>query len=68
MCIVSLDGVNYTSVATLAFNNFTTIPSGSTLTIQAPTPGPTYSAGTAIDLSGDTITNLKPMTNVFLTV
>ena len=64
MANVSLDGVNSSSVSNLVFNKFTTSASGSTLTIQAPSAGSSYTSGDGIDLTGNVITNTKPASSV----
>ena len=56
MATITLDGP-YTTVSNLVFNGFTTSNSGSTLTLQAPTPS---TAGTGIGISGTTINNTQP--------
>ena len=62
MATVTLDGVPYTTVSNLVFNGFTTSNSGPTLTLQAPTSSgsTSYTAGTAIGISGNTINNTQP--------
>ena len=68
MATISLDNSSYSSVASIAFNNFTTSTAngGTSLIIEAPSSSPSYTPGSGIAISGDIISNTKQMATITL--